>query len=153
MSRVRIGEVDLRTLAALAEFRNPGATHGDEGRGTSGCRCGPAPSCLPPPASSLAVLLLLLVHDLVVRLHHVVGAAGRGARRLAGLPLGRLPGAARLLRLRVEALPRLAEGARELLLRRADLVHVVALERLPGPLDAGVEPRLEVGGQLVRPLL
>src|SRR5689334_4455402 len=98
--------------------------------------------------------LLVLVHDLVIRLDHVVllgaGGALRARRAVAAGAVGaRLLGALLL----VEALARLAEDAGELLLRRADLAHVVAAERLARPLDGRVDLRLRVGRDLVAPLL
>src|SRR4051812_35101804 len=91
----------------------------------------------------------LVVHYLVVRLDYVfLLLGGRLRRRAAG---GRLIGG--LVGLGVERLPGLAEGLAERLLGGADLVHVVAAQRLPGPLDRSLELRLQVGRQLVAPFL
>src|SRR3954468_20602040 len=103
---------------------------------------------------TIPFLLLPFVHDLVVGFDNVFlrsaalrhAAGGSGARRLA------LRRAARL-RLRVESLPRLAVCAVEFLLRGTNLVHVVAAERLPRPLDRRLELRLRLGREPIAPIL
>src|SRR5262249_10599177 len=111
----------------------------------------------------LDTLLLALVDDLVIGFDDIFllpTGARACARTCACRRTTRLTSAARAFRraaaalaLRVERLPGFAERAVQLFLRRADLVHVVAAKRLAGPLDRRVELRLELGGQLVRPLL
>src|SRR5262249_48200513 len=71
----------------------------------------------------------------------------------AGGPPLRPPSLRAPLRLRVEGLSRLAVRSRQLFLRRGDLTHVVAPQRLSCPLDGGIQTRPHVGRELVAPLL
>src|SRR6266566_1785262 len=97
------------------------------------------------PGGARSAELLLFVDDLVVRFNHVVSRFGRGlstgccSRRLPrfGLCTG-------LTLLLIEGLPGLAEHLRQLLLRGADLVHVVAAKRLACSLDGGIDLGLRV---------
>src|SRR3954465_209120 len=85
-------------------------------------------------APRMTELLLSFVHDLVVRFDDIVFRSAALSRAVRRPGTGRFAArrSTRLrLRLRVESLPRLAVRAVELLLRGADLVHVVAAERLP----------------------
>src|SRR5687767_1851123 len=102
------------------------------------------------------VELLLLVHDLVVGLDHVVLAAalGAGPRRLGAALLG--TGSGRLL-LPLPGLVERGTGGRvrrvELVQRLADDIRISGTERLLGALERRVEPALRVRGQAVHPLL
>src|SRR6185312_2999315 len=100
-------------------------------------------------------LLLVFLDDLVVGLNYVFLAVG---------PLGIVGGAflrgvtgcsltLRLLSLCIQRLARLAVSTRQLLVRRLDLVHVLATQRLPCALHGTLELGLEVRRQTVRPLL
>src|SRR6185312_4333525 len=59
----------------------------------------------------------------------------------------------RLLSLCIQRLARLAVSTRQFLVRRLDLVHVLATQRLPCALHGTLELGLEVRRQTVRPLL
>src|SRR5690242_14656016 len=103
-------------------------------------------------------LLLAVVDDLVVVLDDVFlrlllatgswpgwpGLATRGFRRGAR---------ARCLVLGIERLPGLAVRLAQLLLRGANLVRIVATNRLARTLDSRIQLRLHLGRQLVGPLL
>src|SRR6185437_1740359 len=101
-------------------------------------------------------LLLALVDDLVCRLllDKKKSRIWRARARFTTLRSRTArPNARPALALRVERLSRFAEGAIQLLLRGANLGHVVAAKRLACTLDRGVELGLELGRELVRPLL
>src|SRR5688500_9024286 len=111
----------------------------------SGSTPEPPPGLPRSPARCARTLLLVLVHDLVVGLDHVVGASGGRSRRLrAGRRALRLTGRRALLLLGVERLAGLLEGPGQLFLRRADLPHVVASQRLSGALDGRLQLLLEL---------
>src|SRR5690242_13675601 len=98
--------------------------------------------------------LLLVVHDLVVGLDHVLR---RATRRRAGLGPGLLgPGRAFLGRAGLALVERRA-GRRvrriELVQRGPDSLGLAGPKRLPAALDRGVEPGLRVGGELLDPFL
>src|SRR6185437_5356975 len=121
-------------------------------------------SCLstrPQPAinqlpASCHQLLLVFIHNFVVRFHDIVRFAARCVPRLAGGGARFTRRAGRLFRtllLCVERLARFAERARQLFLRGTDLVHVIAAQCLARALHRGLESALDVGRKLLAPLL
>src|SRR6185437_7334340 len=97
-------------------------------------------------------LLLALVDELVIGFDHIFRRSGSWrarARFTTRRSRTARPSARPALALRVERLSRFAEGAIQLLLRGANLGHVVAAKRLACTLDRGVELGLELGRELV----
>src|SRR5688572_6744150 len=89
----------------------------------------------PTPDVHTRQLLLLVIDDFVIRLDDVVGLAGGGARRLAGVRSRVTRSAAwragvRRLLLLVERLAGLLIGLAQLFLSCLDLGEVVAAQRL-----------------------
>src|SRR6266550_3770370 len=90
--------------------------------------------------------LLLLVDDLVVRFDYIVcglGARFRASCRASRLTCLRLGTGLSLLL--VKRLAGFTEHLRQLLLGGADLVHIVAAERLASALDGSIDLRFRVG--------
>src|SRR6476619_4416659 len=104
-------------------------------------------------AGAIGDLLFLVVDDLVIGFDDIVRRLGPGRTGLARWSRRLLAARCRTFRGLALRVDRLAKGLAELFLSRLDLVEVVAAERLPSPLDRRVELRLQVGRQLLRPLL